>query len=164
MVPPLAVRQLGVCREWTIRRAGHSSGIHLILYLLAGPRSRSRVFMGLNCACSSLSPQEHHLSSLGCTVPIVVYENEPSSIIAYALSSPDYHCNLDDAIAKQHSFGEPPSASPSHKRKSGQSQTEQESGVESTDSRRTGVLSFLRGTAANARAQSLARSSVATSH
>nr|CAD7195046.1 unnamed protein product [Timema douglasi] len=98
---------------------------------------------------SSLSPQEHHLSSLGCTVPIVVYENEPSSIIAYALSSPDYHCNLDDAIAKQHSFGEPPSASPSHKRKSGQSQTEQESGVESTDSRRTGVLSFLRGTAAN---------------
>nr|CAD7447891.1 unnamed protein product [Timema bartmani] len=57
---------------------------------------------------SSLSPQEHHLSSLGCTVPIVVYENEPSSIIAYALSSPDYHCSLDDAIAKQHSFGEPP--------------------------------------------------------
>nr|CAD7457165.1 unnamed protein product [Timema tahoe] len=56
---------------------------------------------------SSLSPQEHHLSSLGCTVPIVVYENEPSSIIAYALSSPDYHCSLDDAIAKQHSFGEP---------------------------------------------------------
>nr|CAD7586824.1 unnamed protein product [Timema genevievae] len=98
---------------------------------------------------SSLSPQEHHLSSLGCTVPIVVYENEPSSIIAYALSSPDYHCSLDDAIAKQHSFGEPPSASPSHKRKSGQSQTERESGGESTDSRRTGVLSFLRGTAAN---------------
>ncbi|CAG2059916.1 unnamed protein product [Timema podura] len=91
---------------------------------------------------SSLSPQEHHLSSLGCTVPIVVYENEPSSIIAYALSSPDYHCSLDDAIAKQHSFGEPPSASPSHKRKSGQSQTERESGGESTDSRRTGVLSF----------------------
>nr|CAD7427824.1 unnamed protein product [Timema monikensis] len=106
---------------------------------------------------SSLSPQEHHLSSLGCTVPIVVYENEPSSIIAYALSSPDYHCNLDDAIAKQHSFGEPPSASPSHKRKSGQSQTEQESGVESTDSRRTGVLSFLRGTAANSGGVNLGR-------
>nr|CAD7398797.1 unnamed protein product [Timema poppensis] len=41
MALPLAVRQRGVTGDWTIRRAGPSSGIHLILYLLDGPRSRS---------------------------------------------------------------------------------------------------------------------------
>nr|CAD7255935.1 unnamed protein product [Timema shepardi] len=47
----LAVGPHGVSRDRTIRQARPSSGIHLILSLLDGPRSRSRVFMGLNCAC-----------------------------------------------------------------------------------------------------------------
>nr|CAD7404896.1 unnamed protein product [Timema poppensis] len=51
MALTLAVMPRGVSRDWTICRARPSSGVHLILYLLDGPRSRSRVFMALNCAC-----------------------------------------------------------------------------------------------------------------
>jgi 1-phosphatidylinositol-3-phosphate 5-kinase len=51
---------------------------------------------------SPLSPQEHHLVPTGgCSVPVVVYENEPSSIIAYALSSQEYQRSLDDMLAKR---------------------------------------------------------------
>jgi 1-phosphatidylinositol-3-phosphate 5-kinase len=50
---------------------------------------------------SPLSPQEHHLVPTGCSVPVVVYENEPSSIIAYALSSQEYQRSLDDILAKR---------------------------------------------------------------
>ncbi|KAJ9599192.1 hypothetical protein L9F63_010323, partial [Diploptera punctata] len=50
---------------------------------------------------SPLSPQEHHLAPSGCSVPVVVYENEPSSIIAYALSSQEYQRSLDEILAKK---------------------------------------------------------------
>jgi hypothetical protein len=41
------------------------------------------------------------LALSGCSVPVVVYENEPSSIIAYALSSPEYQHSLDDMLARR---------------------------------------------------------------
>lgn len=50
---------------------------------------------------SPLSPQEHHFFPTGCSVPVIVYENEPSSIIAYALSSQEYQRSLDDILAKR---------------------------------------------------------------
>jgi 1-phosphatidylinositol-3-phosphate 5-kinase len=55
---------------------------------------------------SPLSIQEHHLSLTGCSVPVVVYENEPSSIIAYALSSQEYQRSLDDMLAKRTAVNE----------------------------------------------------------
>ncbi|KDR20319.1 1-phosphatidylinositol 3-phosphate 5-kinase isoform X2 [Zootermopsis nevadensis] len=99
---------------------------------------------------SPLSPQEHHFFPTGCSVPVIVYENEPSSIIAYALSSQEYQRSLDDILAKRLTTYEQTSPSPVHKRKSGQSQVEREiSGcaepVQLSESRRSGVLSFLRG-------------------
>jgi 1-phosphatidylinositol-3-phosphate 5-kinase len=50
---------------------------------------------------SPLSPQEHHLTPNGCSVPVILYESEPSSIIAYALSSQEYQYSLDDLLAKR---------------------------------------------------------------
>jgi len=55
---------------------------------------------------SPLSPQEHHLTPNGCSVPVILYENEPSSLIAYALSSQEYHHSLDDMLAKKTSTNE----------------------------------------------------------
>ncbi|XP_044581623.1 putative 1-phosphatidylinositol 3-phosphate 5-kinase isoform X2 [Cotesia glomerata] len=45
-----------------------------------------------------LSALEHHLLPLGSVVPVVVYESEPSSIIAYALDSHDYKHALQEII------------------------------------------------------------------
>ncbi|KAH9523854.1 hypothetical protein Btru_047241 [Bulinus truncatus] len=39
-------------------------------------------------------PSEHHILPMCEKVPIVIYDNEPSSIIAYALSSSEYRCSL----------------------------------------------------------------------
>lgn len=39
--------------------------------------------------------QQHHTLAPGCLVPVVVYEQEPSSIISYALSSFDYQYKLE---------------------------------------------------------------------
>jgi hypothetical protein len=41
------------------------------------------------------------LAPTGCSVPVVVYENEPSSIIAYALSSQEYQRSLDDMLVRR---------------------------------------------------------------
>ncbi|PSN57689.1 hypothetical protein C0J52_00310 [Blattella germanica] len=99
---------------------------------------------------SPLSPQEHHLAPTGCSVPVVVYENEPSSIIAYALSSQEYQGSLDEILSKKNTINEQATPSPVHKRKSGQSQIDREFGgsselLQSSETRRSGVLSFLRG-------------------
>ncbi|XP_063222322.1 1-phosphatidylinositol 3-phosphate 5-kinase isoform X2 [Bacillus rossius redtenbacheri] len=56
---------------------------------------------GVTALQSPLSSQEHHLSCVGCSVPVVIYENEPSSIIAHALSSQDYHRSLWEATTKK---------------------------------------------------------------
>lgn len=44
---------------------------------------------------------EHYLLPMGAMMPIVVYEKEPSSIIAYALNSFDYKTQVDQMRARQ---------------------------------------------------------------
>ncbi|XP_015119945.1 1-phosphatidylinositol 3-phosphate 5-kinase [Diachasma alloeum] len=84
---------------------------------------------------------EHHLLPLGSVVPIVVYESEPSSIIAYALDSHDY----------KHAFQEIPqvksdqSSSPLNKRKFVESKEAVLEATQSGEFKRPSVLSFLRG-------------------
>ncbi|XP_067015555.2 1-phosphatidylinositol 3-phosphate 5-kinase [Anabrus simplex] len=103
---------------------------------------------GITPIQSPLSPQEHHLAPGGYSVPVVVYETEPSSIIAYALSSQEYRRSLEELRTKRISASEQPTPSPVHKRKLGQSLGDKDSLSDSTqlgDGRRSGVLSFLRG-------------------
>lgn len=86
---------------------------------------------------------EHHLLPKQCRVPLVVYDHEPSSIIAYALSSQDYSVKLQDCrIVLNCSLNEPQKSSDSDSVRSEQlkedSTTKKSSGG--------GMLSFLRGT------------------
>lgn len=60
----------------------------------------------LVCFQCPLSPQEHHTLPLGTSVPVVVYEREPSSIISYALSCHDYRAGLEEMKAKRASVSE----------------------------------------------------------
>jgi 1-phosphatidylinositol-3-phosphate 5-kinase len=48
-----------------------------------------------------MNPSEHHCLPLCYPVPVVVYEREPSSIIAYALSSHEYKHNFELLIKNQ---------------------------------------------------------------
>ncbi|KAL1464236.1 hypothetical protein WDU94_003902 [Cyamophila willieti] len=45
---------------------------------------------------TSVESQQHHTLALGCSIPVVVYEQEPSSIISYGLSSFDYQFKLEE--------------------------------------------------------------------
>jgi len=49
---------------------------------------------------SPFPPCEHHLLPPGSSIPLVVYQNEPSSIIAYALASVDYEHQLTELQAE----------------------------------------------------------------
>lgn len=80
------------------------------------------------------SSQEHYTLPAGVYMPVVVYENEPSSIVAYALNSFDYKRALEDMIAKRSQTNDQ-SPSPVHKRKN-----TEKSNSESD----SGLLSFLR--------------------
>ncbi|XP_075225146.1 1-phosphatidylinositol 3-phosphate 5-kinase fab1 isoform X2 [Lycorma delicatula] len=93
-----------------------------------------------------MSPQEHHCLPLGVSVPVIVYEREPSSIIAYALSCHDYRINLEEMCSGKGSAPEQPSPSPVNKRKNTMSESNKDSSSESVTAleRRPGVLSFLR--------------------
>lgn len=62
-----------------------------------------------------LAALEHHLLPLGSVVPIVVYESEPSSIIAYALDSHDYKHALAEILRSTKIMD--PNSSPMNKRK-----------------------------------------------
>lgn len=78
----------------------------------------------------------------GVYLPIVVYEPEPSSIIAYALNSFDYKKAFDEMQGKKlHSNEQTPS--PVHKRKT-QTDKEKGEGNETTSGEKSGLLSFLR--------------------
>ncbi|KAF5299848.1 hypothetical protein FQA39_LY11385 [Lamprigera yunnana] len=81
--------------------------------------------------------QEHYTLPVGVTVPIVVYETEPSSIIAYALNSFEYKKSLDEIVGKWPQSTEQ-SPSPVHKRKS---QPDKDPNEDSSSNR---ILSFLR--------------------
>lgn len=54
-----------------------------------------------------MSPQEHHCLPLGVSVPVIVFEREPSSIIAYALSSHDYRSSLEEMRYKGSTSDQP---------------------------------------------------------
>ncbi|KAK7868872.1 hypothetical protein R5R35_014195 [Gryllus longicercus] len=72
---------------------------------------------------SPLSPAEHPLAGQGWAPPVVVYEAEPSSVVACALASPDYRRALDELrrAANAKACPEQPSPSPLHKRRSASS-------------------------------------------
>lgn len=87
------------------------------------------------------SSQEHFILG-GTLAAIIVYETEPSSIIAYALNSYDYKKSLDEFISKKPQNTEP-SPSPVYKRKGVSDRTEN-SDINSSLEKSTGLLSFLR--------------------
>ncbi|KAK4877008.1 hypothetical protein RN001_009514 [Aquatica leii] len=82
--------------------------------------------------------QEHYTLPTGVSVPIVVYETEPSSIVAYALNSYDYKRSLDEIAGRKPQSAEQ-SPSPVHKRKS---QSDKDPNENDSSSNR--ILSFLR--------------------
>lgn len=90
-----------------------------------------------------LSPLEHHLLSLGSVVPIVVYESEPSSIIAYALDSLDYKHKLQELL--RCTKGPELNPSPLYKRKFSDNKENSSELIQSGELKRPSVLSFLRG-------------------
>ncbi len=47
-----------------------------------------------------INSDEHYVVASGVTIPLVVYESEPSSIISYALSSYQYMHSFDDIVVK----------------------------------------------------------------
>ncbi|KAL5017949.1 hypothetical protein ScPMuIL_003671 [Solemya velum] len=85
---------------------------------------------------------EHHLLPKQCRVPLVVYDHEPSSIIAYSLSSHDYSVKLQDCRTIINcSLNEPQKITDSDPLRSEQLKDES-----ATKRSSGGVLSFLRGT------------------
>ncbi|XP_024937173.1 1-phosphatidylinositol 3-phosphate 5-kinase isoform X2 [Cephus cinctus] len=94
-----------------------------------------------------LGPLEHHLLPLGSVVPIVVYELEPSSIIAYALDSHDYKHALQELLrsAKGPEFN----PSPLYRRKFPEMKDNVSDMSQSGEFKRPSVLSFLRGNSPN---------------
>ncbi|XP_024081526.1 1-phosphatidylinositol 3-phosphate 5-kinase isoform X2 [Cimex lectularius] len=78
---------------------------------------------------------EHYLLPVGVYVPLVVYEKEHSSIIAYALNSHSYKQALEKLRNSEQSM-----SSPSNKRKSGSEFTKEEGSL----GEKRSVLSYLR--------------------
>ncbi|XP_070187506.1 1-phosphatidylinositol 3-phosphate 5-kinase-like isoform X2 [Littorina saxatilis] len=93
-------------------------------------------------------PAEHHLLMACERVPVVVYDQEPSSIIAYALSSGDYQVKLREVqtflwgTPKDGAFG---SSTSSKGGKQTDMNISMESMRETGRKAGSGVLSFLRG-------------------
>ena len=54
---------------------------------------------GPSLLTSPFPSTEHHLLPPGSSLPLVVFQNEPSSIIAYALASVDYEQQLAELQA-----------------------------------------------------------------
>ncbi|KAJ8957069.1 hypothetical protein NQ318_007282 [Aromia moschata] len=81
------------------------------------------------------SSQEHYTLPMGVSIPVVVYENEPSSIVAYTLNSYDYKKAFDDLVNKRNVDQTP---SPINKRKSNNDKEK------SDDDKSLSLLGFLR--------------------
>lgn len=91
-----------------------------------------------------LGPLEHHLFSLSADVPIVIYESEPSSIIAYALATHSYRQALQEILQKTPNVA---CSSPLNKRKNSEytdSKIDHSSGSVG-EFKKPSKLSFLRG-------------------
>ena len=76
-------------------------------------------------------------------MPIVVYETEPSSIIAYALDSHEYKHALLEPFRNTRGLDANPS--PLNKRKLQENKESTSEPIQSAESKRPSVLSFLRG-------------------
>lgn len=94
-----------------------------------------------------LGTLEHHLLPLGSVVPIVVYETEPSSIIAYALDSHDYKHALHELTRTVK--GPDLNPSPLNKRKFPENKENFPDVTQSGEFKRPSVLSFFRGNSPN---------------
>ncbi|KAJ8686685.1 hypothetical protein QAD02_022479 [Eretmocerus hayati] len=101
----------------------------------------------VNTIPNPLSSLEHHSLPLGSVVPLVVYEPEPSSIIAYALDSLDYKHALQEQLRGSKSCE--PSPSPLNKRKFIDSKESTSDVTQSGEFKRPSVLSFLRSNSPN---------------
>ncbi|CAL1530359.1 unnamed protein product, partial [Lymnaea stagnalis] len=89
---------------------------------------------------------EHHTLPLCERVPIVVYDNEPSSIIAYALSSSDYLCRLREIHTATRRTNSDPNVTGAYTNKTTGPLGSGGEGVAETGRRSGGgMLSFLRG-------------------
>lgn len=82
-------------------------------------------------------------------MPIVVYESEPSSIIAYALDSHDYKHALQELPRIPTKAPDPINPSPLSKRKFPESRDSSVDLVQSGEFKRPSVLSFFRGNSPN---------------
>ncbi|XP_011863419.1 PREDICTED: 1-phosphatidylinositol 3-phosphate 5-kinase isoform X2 [Vollenhovia emeryi] len=96
---------------------------------------------------SPLGPLEHYLLPLGSVVPIVVYESELSSIIAYALDSHDYKHALQELLRT--AKGPELNPSPLSKRKFPEGRDSTLDQVQLGEFKRPSVLSFFRGNSPN---------------
>ncbi|XP_044009254.1 1-phosphatidylinositol 3-phosphate 5-kinase isoform X2 [Aphidius gifuensis] len=72
-------------------------------------RKKKKTLLSLLSSATTVTPitnplglLEHHLLSLSTDIPIVVYESEPSSIIAYALATHSYRQALQDIVQKNY--------------------------------------------------------------
>lgn len=100
-----------------------------------------------NAILNPLGIMEHHLLPLGSVVPIVVYESEPSSIIAYALDSHDYKHALQEQL--RNIKGLEPNPSPLNKRKFPEFKDNCSEVNQSAEFKRSSMLSFLKGNTPN---------------
>ncbi|XP_076640045.1 1-phosphatidylinositol 3-phosphate 5-kinase fab1 [Colletes latitarsis] len=94
-----------------------------------------------------LGSLEHHLLPFGSVVPIVVYESEPSSIIAHALDSYDYKHALHELMRT--TKGPDLNPSPLNKRKFPENKESLSDLTQSGEFKRPSVLSFFRGNSPN---------------
>ncbi|KYQ54129.1 Putative 1-phosphatidylinositol-3-phosphate 5-kinase [Trachymyrmex zeteki] len=94
-----------------------------------------------------LGSLEHYLLPLGSVVPIVVYESELSSIIAYALDSHDYKHTLQELLRS--TKGPESNPSPLSKRKFPEGRDSSLDLAQSNEFKRPSVLSFFRGNSPN---------------
>ncbi|XP_033208545.1 putative 1-phosphatidylinositol 3-phosphate 5-kinase [Belonocnema kinseyi] len=101
----------------------------------------------INLIPNPLGTLEHHLLPLGSVVPIVVYESEPSSIIAYALDSHDYKHALQEQLRT--TKGPELNPSPMNKRKFPENKDNFLEVSQSGEFKRPSMLSFLRGNSPN---------------
>ncbi|XP_066582542.1 1-phosphatidylinositol 3-phosphate 5-kinase isoform X2 [Prorops nasuta] len=96
-----------------------------------------------NPISNPLASTEHYLLPIGSVVQLVVYESEPSSIIAYAMDSHDYKHALQELLRS--SKGSELNHSPLNKRKLADTKDSIPETIPPNEVKRPSVLSFLRG-------------------
>ncbi|GAB1606466.1 1-phosphatidylinositol 3-phosphate 5-kinase-like isoform X1 [Argonauta hians] len=109
---------------------------------------------------------EHPLLAKCERIPVIVYDTEPSSIIAYALGSREYHSRLQEIQSQLGSVQrDSPCASPEHQRRNLKSENARNLPLKSASvglnsnleqgTKHSGVLDFLRGSTSKERSPKL---------